>query len=913
MAKKGVDIKIEANTKSAAQGIDKITEQLNKFAKESNSSLSKFSKLGSAVSGVQASFSMVTGAMKAAKEAVMDLVDATSIQQKAEIQLETAARNNPYMANGAVERLKDYASQLQSISAVGDETLIPLMAQLVSAGRSEAEAMEIMSAALDASASGAISLESAVTSLSKSYSGEAGELSKLNPKVKELTQEQLKGGEAVKLIASSYKGMAENVKKQVGGIDALKGAWGDFKEELGKPLNAILNPLANAFADALGGISKTIDGLYEKIKKIKKFLQGDDGLNPDTIVVDYNVTGADIKETEEKIKRLEAATAELNKTKKEGGQVSVETGKVINEENAEIQKYQKNIDKYNAALKIQQEIESAANEVKNKGIDISKKSIKEIIGLANDIDKAAGETETSGKKIADAMKGAEGYFSQSDYKKLLSQNLGYVSGYFNDLKTLADNCQKEIDEQGARVATNGGAAIANNLDRQLAYERELLKKQQDKLAQQEKDSADARAKERQDALNAELDKIKESGEKNLKAIEDNKNKQEALIAAGMQETFDDSAYLSAIVNAYSAMLSDASAMTFDASKAKAQEFIQQILAKYKDAVGKVVKELDDFTEDDFDPWASLKTEISAVLDDTGSSVDEQIALLEKLRDEWELIPDAVKLVDNALKNLKDSSDKLKENPMKEWLESDNGQFVTNLNEVVGKFGEAVNAAADNQLTQIENIKDAELSSLEAQKDQGIITEEEYQEKKKEIEKKAAKEEYKYKLAQWASNVAVTTGQVAMAVVQALASMSPPLSYAMAAATAALGAAQLAAVIGSKPVPPSYATGGVVGGYSGASLGGDNTYIHARSGEMMLNAAQQRNLYDFANTRSGGNSGLKVSIQNYMGDSAEASASLDEDTLNIIIDRRVTGQLANGSYGAALTKSNVKSRGTVITS
>lgn len=39
------------------------------------------------------------------------------------------------------------------------------------------------------------------------------------------------------------------------------------------------------------------------------------------------------------------------------------------------------------------------------------------------------------------------------------------------------------------------------------------------------------------------------------------------------------------------------------------------------------------------------------------------------------------------------------------------------------------------------------------------------------------------------------------------------------------------------------TGGVVGGFSGATVGGDNTIIAARDGEMMLNAPQQKKLFD----------------------------------------------------------------------
>lgn len=96
--------------------------------------------------------------------------------------------------------------------------------------------------------------------------------------------------------------------------------------------------------------------------------------------------------------------------------------------------------------------------------------------------------------------------------------------------------------------------------------------------------------------------------------------------------------------------------------------------------------------------------------------------------------------------------------------------------------------------------------------------------------------------------AITSG--ILAVQNALAS---PGGFIAAAAMAVATAANVARIASTKP--PSFATGGVVGGFNGASMGGDNTLIHARTGEMIINAAQQRNLYDMANTSQSTNGDL----------------------------------------------------------
>lgn len=68
------------------------------------------------------------------------------------------------------------------------------------------------------------------------------------------------------------------------------------------------------------------------------------------------------------------------------------------------------------------------------------------------------------------------------------------------------------------------------------------------------------------------------------------------------------------------------------------------------------------------------------------------------------------------------------------------------------------------------------------------------------------------------------------------------------------AAILAAIAQAKALAAEgHAHGGVVGGYAGATMGPDNTIINARKGEMVLNANQQRQLFDIANGGSMGSS------------------------------------------------------------
>ena len=75
-----------------------------------------------------------------------------------------------------------------------------------------------------------------------------------------------------------------------------------------------------------------------------------------------------------------------------------------------------------------------------------------------------------------------------------------------------------------------------------------------------------------------------------------------------------------------------------------------------------------------------------------------------------------------------------------------------------------------------------------------------------------------------------------------------------AALATMMSAILSAIAQAKALAAEgHAQGGVVGGYAGATMGPDNTVINARKGEMVLNAKQQRQLFDIANGGSMGSS------------------------------------------------------------
>lgn len=138
-----------------------------------------------------------------------------------------------------------------------------------------------------------------------------------------------------------------------------------------------------------------------------------------------------------------------------------------------------------------------------------------------------------------------------------------------------------------------------------------------------------------------------------------------------------------------------------------------------------------------------------------------------------------------------------------------------------------------------------------------------------------------------AEVAIKQG-VAIAEAVAASAAGDPYTYALRVASAvASTVAAMASAIASINKASSFETGGVIGGYRGATMGNDNTYIHARQGEMVLNAEQQRQLFDIAN---GGYS------SNMMAQLVEAIQSMPAPVLDYqeftTFQRRVTQMTEN---------------------
>lgn len=188
-------------------------------------------------------------------------VKAANTQLQAEAKLLNALKGRADVQ----QRLIASAAELQSRSTVGDEAIIEQQAFLAALGLNERQIKTTIEAAVQLSAALGTSLDSATKNLAKTYGGLTGELGESIPALKNLTEEQLRNGEAIRFVNENYKGFAETAASTgVGPLQQLKNQLGDIGEQIG----VILLPVLEKITAALKKVATWFQNLSPEIKEI---------------------------------------------------------------------------------------------------------------------------------------------------------------------------------------------------------------------------------------------------------------------------------------------------------------------------------------------------------------------------------------------------------------------------------------------------------------------------------------------------------------------------------------------------------------------------------------------------------------------------------------------------------------------
>lgn len=447
-------------------------------------------------------------------------------------------------------------------------------------------------------------------------------------------------------------------------------------------------------------------------------------------------------------------------------------------------------------------------------------------------------------------------------------------------------------EKGREKAKEQHKKIIDNLQKQIdLYEEERdvkaeIEDENNKLIQQETELAEKRAKqkERDEKAQEHIDSVTKALADQLEAMRVN--------AELRNEEVDTAEELNAYMSAYVDLVVKSNGLVTE-NHTVAKNMLGTI-KEMADAEAKKTRsleeqaELEEAMKEFYDFLGELQDELSEI-----DFYKNQIKELEKRKD------DAIKLknieVDEKLKIEKEFAEaKAKLDKKITQLEKEQQrERIDNYISIAKEFAYEY-ANAMNNITRLasEGVEArAYLSTKEAEKmyNDGEIGYEEYQEKLSDIEKESAKQRYKIAMWEWGVNLANSLVNTAVAVTKALSSSEPPLNFILAGLVASAGAAQAALIGANKPVVPSFATGGIVGG---TSYTGDRVQANVNSGEMILTYAQQKRLFDIAN---GGRTGGNVQVFNSASNDVNVRPEITPEGVRILIRKVVNEDMASGRY------------------
>lgn len=251
---------------------DEISKGLQKSAQEAAKSSRSFTSLQASVIALNQAFSLAQKLYSAFSGTAHKAISAFAKQEQSVLRVANAmALNNNYTAAG-VKSMEKFAAKLQDVTTIGDETTLELSSIALAMGKSVDQTQKLITASADLAAVTGKDVKTAFDALLKAQAGEGAMLKRLIPGLQTFTEQQLKSGAALDIVAAKFKGFAEKSAKSVEGLQLqVKNAFGDMMEELGRFIVVAIDlpsrlEEAKIFFKELGN---TIRGLADDLKTVR--------------------------------------------------------------------------------------------------------------------------------------------------------------------------------------------------------------------------------------------------------------------------------------------------------------------------------------------------------------------------------------------------------------------------------------------------------------------------------------------------------------------------------------------------------------------------------------------------------------------------------------------------------------------
>lgn len=226
--------------------------------------------------GKAAAIGLGAGVVIAAK-GLYDMTKGAIEDEAAQAKLAQQLKNSAGATDKQVASVEDWITAQGKALGVTDDDLRPALSKLVTATKDVAEAQDLASLAMDASAGTGKSLESVSNALMKARNGEVGSLSKLGIATKNAAGETMSFEEITRSMADTFEGQAATKANTLEGKMArLKLVLSETGETIGSKLIPMVTNVADWFltkglpaAQAFGGwLQDTLGPIFQRVRDV---------------------------------------------------------------------------------------------------------------------------------------------------------------------------------------------------------------------------------------------------------------------------------------------------------------------------------------------------------------------------------------------------------------------------------------------------------------------------------------------------------------------------------------------------------------------------------------------------------------------------------------------------------------------
>ena len=874
MSNKNNNININASidTKELKKGLNEASKLIIDFANEAGKSLTgiDFSKFFVPASVAGASVEALTKL----KKALDGMAELWRQQEKAEVALENAAKNNPYLNDRAVNQLKKFANEMQNLSGIDNVLIMQQQTYLANMGRSQDQIQKIISTASDMAAAGLSSFDNAVYELNISLNGMTGNTLGTVTGIKGLTKEAMAAGDAIELMAQKVSGQAEQaMKTSSGSVQAYKNALGNLKKIYGEDWERVTKGLRNTLTNYIEKVVASKEATREWKKAVEELKEDSSNITASIIVRENELI-----ELQHRLESLvnvyeytyrdlnEDVLLELDLQTKRNTESQIESFKVQIE----------NQIRWIEALKERQDVEEAvaiAVERANKAAETGS-----IIAL-----EAAEKTISMQKELANT--------THRTAIQILKERAEAAAV---EAEVAAKMHQEKLNAESEAIR------IRQEIEASLALEEERIIR---KAKLEGKINNDA--KENSEVQNQLINARYAAYEKLLQAA------QEHLALAPEEQRNAD-----------------------EWKKKLEEEFIEQRklvdVEKEKEEIRGRVQKLQQEVSNETTRINELVRE--AVFQEELSIISEK-ALVERIKFEAEyrrkqreeILEDQLKVLEEAHREGIISTEEYHNEKMQLAQNYATLEIMIEKDKMI-KIEQAQKEMFQNMLTSIDNILnktkeitgkissawteliDSNMEKKIEENKNSIECDEERAAEEDKIRKKAAYERYRAEMVGWAANVILANAQGAMMVIRGFLDGGWPGAI----AAAAMATIQLATVISAKPNAPSFHQGGMIQGASNREvpfigLGKEYVLTNNQFKNAMKNNAELASLKN-----NGGGINLNINVKNNAANIASVNQQITPEGLEITIEKIVSKGLGDGTFDQSLAAQGYNLQGVSIT-